>query len=87
MSKWKIECEPDGKNDGVNECGMVVYLTQGPTSTRKEVGAAGFIRRNAKNPDWTLDDAFADLIRRARRALKLQMELEEATADVERVMA
>lgn len=84
MSKWKIECEPDGKNDGVNECGMVVYLTNG--STRKEVGAAGFIRRNAKNPDMTLEDAFDDLVRRAKRALRLQLELEEATAH-ERVMA
>lgn len=86
MSKtWRIECEPDGENDGVNECGMVVYLTNG--SERKEVGAAGFIRRNAKNPDMTIDEAFAELIRTAKRALKLQAELDEVTADVERVMA
>ena len=86
MTDWKIVCEPDGKNDGINACGMVVYLTDG--RARKEVGAAGFIRENSRHPDQTLDEALGELVAKAKRALELQIELERATCEVaERVMA
>lgn len=47
--EWKVEIEPEGKNDGVNEGGLVIYLNNG--SKREEVSAVGWVRRNTGNPD------------------------------------
>jgi hypothetical protein len=79
MGNWKIECEPDGVNDGVNECGMVIYLTDG--QERREVSAVGFVRRNAKNPEVDFEPQLDREIAKAKHVLKVQQELEALTAD------
>lgn len=78
--KWRIVAEPDGQNDGENECGMVIYMDNGQ-GERKEVSAVGFIRRNAKNPDVPFEVQLDREIAKAKHVLKVQAELDAMLAD------
>lgn len=74
--EWKIEAEPDGVNDGVNQCGMVIYLVN-EKGERKEVEAVGFIRENSRHPEISYREQLGISVRKAKAALDMQRELEE----------
>jgi hypothetical protein len=79
MKEWRIEAEPDGENDGVNNCGMVIWLVS-DQGDRQEVEAVGFIRENSRNPEITYREQLGASTRKAKQALDLQRELEELSA-------
>jgi hypothetical protein len=79
-SEWKIEVEPEGKNENnKNEGAAIVFLSNG--SKREEVGAVAFAREHSNNPLVEFDDQLDRVVARAKKVLKVRRELDELTVD------
>jgi hypothetical protein len=82
VSNWKIDVEPEGKNeDNRNEGAAIVFLTDG--TQREEIGAVAFARRHAAHPDKTFDDALDELVAKGRKVLKVKRELAALVGDTD----
>jgi hypothetical protein len=73
VSDWKVDVVPEGKNDGKNEGGLVIYLTNGDKN--EEVCGVGFIRRNSGNPKEEFEPQLDQEIAKAQAAARTINEL------------
>jgi hypothetical protein len=79
-SEWKIEVEPEGKNENNrNEGAAIVFLSKG--TKREEVGAVAFSRGISNNPNVDFDEALDRVVAKAKKVLKVRRELDELTVD------
>lgn len=72
---WRIICRPEGKNPGCLDPGseedknmgaMIVLLTSDMNADEQEIARVGWIRRNTRNPDVTLEDMLPRVLDTAR---------------------
>jgi hypothetical protein len=61
---------PSGTKRGVNEGGMVVYVSDG-ASYKQEVARVAWIRRHSKNPGKSFNEQLAMVVAAAREACDL----------------